>query len=220
MAATIDQLTGIKMGERIPRRGNAFSRGIGWALLRVLGWRIEGEFPDLPKLVVLGAPHTSNLDGVIAVAAMTALGLRAHLLGKHTLFWGPLGPALRWLDVVPVDRAGAHGVVERSVQAFSADEKFVLVLAPEGTRKAATVWKRGFWVIASSANVPLLPAALDYDRRRVVIGPVVPTSGDYDADLARVMDFYAQNARPRYPERASAPMRAALGLSQPPKADA
>jgi len=212
MAASDDKVLRVTIGGQVPRRGNVLSRVLGRAILRVMRWRVEGQFPDLPKMVIIGAPHTSNLDAVIAVAAQTALGLRTNLMGKHTLFWGPLGFALRWFGVIPVDRKGAHGIVERSVAAFNSSERLLLLIAPEGTRKAPAAWKRGFWVIASSAGVPILPAAFDYKSRRIVIGPPLMPSGDYDADLRRLLDFYRENAGPRYPDRASAPICAVLGL--------
>ena len=42
-------------------------------MLRLLGWRLGGQFPDYPKAVVIGYPHTSNLDGFIML--LTAWGL-------------------------------------------------------------------------------------------------------------------------------------------------
>ena len=61
-------------------------------MLRLGGWRVVGEFPDLPRVVLIGAPHSSNWDGVWGFAAKLALGLDIKILGKHQLFWGPLGP--------------------------------------------------------------------------------------------------------------------------------
>ncbi|MBP1606077.1 MAG: hypothetical protein H6Q08_1451, partial [Acidobacteria bacterium] len=34
----------------MPRWGNAVTRGIGRAGMRVLGWRLIGDIPDLPKV--------------------------------------------------------------------------------------------------------------------------------------------------------------------------
>ena len=67
-----------------------------------------GAFPDLPRLVLIGAPHSSNWDGVWGLAAKIALGLDMRVLGKDQLFWWPLGPLLRRLGVIPVT-AGAAG---------------------------------------------------------------------------------------------------------------
>src|SRR5688500_861681 len=90
---------------------NAFIRWIGRTVLRLGGWRMEGEFPDIPKLVLIGAPHSSNWDGVWGFAAELALGLDIKILGKHQLFWSPLGALLRRLGVIDVARDAAHVVV-------------------------------------------------------------------------------------------------------------
>jgi 1-acyl-sn-glycerol-3-phosphate acyltransferase len=59
-----------------------------------------GEFPDLPKVVLIGAPHSSNWDGVWGFGAKLALGLDIRILGKHQLFCGRW-PILRSLGVMP-----------------------------------------------------------------------------------------------------------------------
>lgn len=202
----------IPVGAAAPRRGNRFSRWLGRAVLRAMGWRIEGEIPDLPKMVAIGAPHTSNIDGVVALAALTALGLDAAVMGKHTLFWPALGSVMRWFGVFPVDRSGKNGVVAETAATFAARDKMLLVMAPEGTRKAASDWRRGFWLIAKAADAPILPAAIDYRSKRIVLGAPMRAGDDYEADLRRTLEFYGRHAWPARPERASAPMRAALGL--------
>ncbi|NCW31968.1 MAG: acyltransferase, partial [Betaproteobacteria bacterium] len=39
-----------------PRRGGRLTRWIGKLDMALLGWRVEGEFPNHPKMVVAGAP--------------------------------------------------------------------------------------------------------------------------------------------------------------------
>ena len=203
----------IPVGARVPRRGNRFSRWLGRGVLRAMGWRIEGEIPDLPKMIAIGAPHTSNIDGVLALATLTALGIDAAVMGKHTLFWPPLGAVMRWFGVFPVDRGGKNGVVAETAATFAARDRMLLVMAPEGTRKAASDWRRGFWLIARAADAPILPAAIDYRGKRVVIGAPMRASEDFEADMRRALEFYGRYAWPARPERLSAPMKAALGLS-------
>jgi len=115
------------VGASIPRRRSAALRALGRAVLRLLGWRVEGEIPDVPKLVIAVAPHTSNWDFLVGMAAMFALDLRLTFIGKHTLFGGPLAPFLRWMGGVPVDRSSPHGVVGESVRAFESVERRVNV---------------------------------------------------------------------------------------------
>ena len=39
-------------------RRNAFTRWLGRTILRLGGWRMAGAFPDIPKLVLIAAPHS------------------------------------------------------------------------------------------------------------------------------------------------------------------
>lgn len=188
-----------RLGAAVPRRGSAAIRSLGRLVLRLLGWRVEGVIPDLPKFVIAVAPHTSNWDFVVGVAAMFALDLDLAFLGKHTLFRGPLAPVLRWMGGIPVDRSSPHGVVSESARAFQHVDRRILALAPEGTRKGASRFRSGFLHIARAAHVPVVLAALDYEARVVRIGPQVEPSEDVDADLRRIEAHFAavKGKRPR-----------------------
>ena len=94
-----------------PRQGNALARAFGRAILRLGGWRVEGEFPDLPRFVIIVAPHSSAWDAVWGIAAMLAMGVRITFLAKAEAFRGPLGWLLSRIGGVPVDRKKAHGAV-------------------------------------------------------------------------------------------------------------
>lgn len=187
------------LGPAVPRRGSVIARAAGRAVLRALGWRIEGEIPDLPKFVVAVAPHTSNWDFVVGVAAMFALDLRLTFIGKHTLFRPPFERALRWIGGIPVDRSSAHGVVADLVRAFGEVERRVLVIAPEGTRKPVARFRTGFLHIARGAGVPVLLATLDYGARCVRFGPLVSAGPDVEADRRRIEAHFApiRGKRPR-----------------------
>lgn len=179
------------IGTALPRSGGSLSRAFGRWMLGLLGWRIEGNLPNVAKAVVVVAPHTSNWDFVVGIAAKFALGLRAAWLGKHTLFRGPFGPIMRWLGGIPVDRSKPNDVVAQSVARFAASERMVLGISPEGTRKAVPRWRTGFYYIARGAAVPMVPVAFDWSQHALVIGsPVVP-GDDADADLATVAACFA-----------------------------
>jgi 1-acyl-sn-glycerol-3-phosphate acyltransferase len=188
--------------ERHPRAvGGAFTRAAGRWLLGIGAWRVESALPELPRFVICVAPHTSNWDFFVAYGAKLAIGLRANWLGKHTIFRGPFGPLLRWMGGIAVDRRAAHGVVEQVAARFMDSDAMVLAVAPEGTRKAVTRWKTGFYHIARIADVPVVPVGLDWDTRRVRIGEPQYPSGDEAADLERLMTFF-RRVRGRHPERA------------------
>jgi len=175
----------------LPRRGNAFSRALGYAGLALGRWRIEGEFPDRAKLVVIVAPHTSNWDFIVGISAVFALGLYARFLGKHTLFRPPLGFLMRWFGGVPVVREAPQGLVPQAVEAIEKAERIFLAITPAGTRSSTKPWKSGFYHIAHAARVPILPIAFDGAHRAIRLFPAFDTSGDYDADLPKLLALYA-----------------------------
>jgi 1-acyl-sn-glycerol-3-phosphate acyltransferase len=170
---------------------NAFARWFGRTILRLGGWRMVGAFPDIPRLVLIGAPHSSNWDGVWGFAAKLALGLDIKILGKDSLFRVPLlGGFLHRIGVIPVDRSAASGVVEQAAAMIRGADRFWFGLAPEGTRRRVERWKTGFWKIAKAADVPVLPAYFHYPERIIGIGEVFHLGDDMAADMARIRAWY------------------------------
>jgi 1-acyl-sn-glycerol-3-phosphate acyltransferase len=161
-------------------------RTLGRVALRVLGFRVEGDFPNLPKFVVIAAPHTSNWDFPVGLAAKLATGIGAAWIGKHTIFRWPFETILRWVGGIPVDRSASSDVVGQLVAEFARRPQMVLALAPEGTRKKVERWKTGFYRIAQGANVPIVPVALDFGNKAVRIMPAFTPTGDQDADIAEL----------------------------------
>jgi 1-acyl-sn-glycerol-3-phosphate acyltransferase len=184
------------LGPEVPSRGGTVLRVAGRALFALLGWRVEGRMPNIPRCVIIVAPHTSNWDFVIGLLALLALDLRVTWLGKHQIFRPPFGRLLRWLGGVPVDRSAPDGVVEQAAAVLAPPRSAFVAVAPEGTRRKVERWKSGFWRIARRAGVPILPVAFDFRTRAVVLGePYLPT-GDYVADLAELQGrFRAEMAR-------------------------
>ncbi len=162
-------------------------------LLRLLGWRVEGELsPRATRCVVIAAPHTSNWDFPYTLLAAFALGMHIRWLGKASLFRAPFGGVMRWLGGIPVQRDRANNLVASSVAALQgAPGPLQLVVAPEGTRSRTTQWKTGFHRIAHGAGLPIQLAYLDWGERRCGLGPLVDASNDVDADLVRIKAFYA-----------------------------
>ena len=164
---------------------------IGRLTLRLLGWRIEGNLPDLPRMVVIGAPHSSNWDFVLGVALVFAMRLDIRFLGKQELFRGPLGGFMRWLGGIPVHRDRPDGVVEDAIARFAESDRLVLAMAPEGTRRPVDRWKTGFYRIAAGAGVPIVAGFFDNGRKRIGFGAVFRADGDPDADIERIREWYA-----------------------------
>ena len=166
------------------------ARWLGRTALRAGGWRIVGPIPNLAKAVLVVAPHSSNWDGYWGMAAKLALGLQVRVLGKRQLFWWPLGPLLRHLGAISVDRSMPKGTVEQAVQIINHFDRIWFTITPEGTRKPVDKWKTGFWKIAHQAEVPMVLAYFHYPERLIGITEVFHTTDDMLQDVAMIREFY------------------------------
>ena len=167
----------------------AVRRVLLW-LYRRHGWTAVGPVPEPRRFVLIAAPHTSNWDFPYFLGLLDDLGLSAHFMAKSSLFGWPFGGFMREVGGVPVDRAAAGDMVQQMVAEFAARAEFVLTVAPEGTRGSVNQWRTGFYRIAHAAGVPIVCGFMDYAKRTGGIGPVIIPTGDYDADMASVFDFY------------------------------
>lgn len=176
----------------LPRRGSFFTRGFGDIMLSLLGWRIDGVIPPVKKAVIIAAPHTSNWDFVVGIAAKFALRLDASWLGKDSLFRWPFGLVFRRWGGIPVDRGTPQAMVSQVVARFGQRENFVVGLAPEGTRKAPGNWRSGFWYIAKGAGVPIMPVAFDYPSKSIRVGELFWVGENVEADMAKLKAWYSE----------------------------
>jgi 1-acyl-sn-glycerol-3-phosphate acyltransferase len=183
--------TPAQLPPHMPQLRDGWRRKICRAALRLCGWSFVGTFPDVPKAVLIAAPHSSWWDGVWGLLLKVGVGADVHFMGKQELFRGPLGNLLRRLGGMPIDRGAAKGVVEQMIDRFRQRDTLWLGIAPEGTRKPVKRWKSGFWHIAHDAGVPIVAAYFNYPDKTIGIGPLFDTSADMEADLARLRAFYA-----------------------------
>jgi len=168
-----------------------FSAKISESILKLLGWKIVGSVPDISKYVLIAAPHTSNFDFFYMFLVSKFFGVRIQAMTKASLFRGPLGPLARAVGGVPVNRGGRQNLVAQMVQAFNERDSLILAVPPAGTRKWTPYWKSGFYHIALGAQVPIVCGFVDYGRKRVGVGPTIAPTGDAEADLDIIRNFYA-----------------------------
>jgi len=153
----------------------------------LVGWRVDGKLPDLPKFIMIGAPHTSNWDFVLFLGVIFTLKAEARFMGKAELFVFPIGWLFRYFGGYPVDRKKSTGLVGQMVEAVKAEDNFILTIAPEGTRHYVSDWKRGFYHIAKGAGVPIVMAQVDGKGKtvRILKEPFYPTD-DIEADMEAI----------------------------------
>ncbi|MEX0623402.1 1-acyl-sn-glycerol-3-phosphate acyltransferase [Saccharospirillum sp.] len=191
----------------IPERSSGRSplRWVATGLLRLAGWDVK-PFPDVPRAIVVGGPHTSNWDGVLGIISGIALALHARFMIKNTLFKGPLGWLLTRLGGIPVNRSRAGGLVGQTVAELNRHNRIIIVMTPEGTRSSADRWKTGFHHIARQAGVPIVLAVADYGKKQLTFPLILQPSDDLEADMQRIYECFAE-ITPRHPEKLSRPVK-------------
>lgn len=200
------------LGDQVPRRGNALTRLIGLVWLWLMGWRQVGAFPNVPKAIFLGMPHTSNMDGLVVAGVVLAMQMRIGLMAKDSLFKMPVvGWFFRWLGGIPVDRESSRNLVDFTVSKFQERDQLWLGISPEGTRHGSEKWKSGFYHIARQAGVPIVVIAFDYPSKELRVAKVLEPSGDYEADVEAILASM-DNVTPRHPERMSKPLKDRRGM--------
>lgn len=181
------------------RRTTVFSTPIITPLLRLIaililkltGWKAVGNTISQPKYVLIGAPHTSNWDFPLMLLVVLKLRLQLYWMGKHTLFPFPFSGFMKWLGGIPINRSKSHNVVNDIVLQFNDNEKFVVLVPPEGTRSKVTSWKTGFYHIANNANVPILMGYINAEKKEGGLADFFYPTGDLEKDMKAIRAFYA-----------------------------
>ncbi|WP_010521164.1 1-acyl-sn-glycerol-3-phosphate acyltransferase [Aquimarina agarivorans] len=160
-------------------------------LFQVLDWKIVGNFPkDLKKYVVIGAPHTSNMDFIIGLLVKTICKTKINFVGKKSLFRFPFGIFFRSVGGVPVNRKKNEKLVDSIVNVYNERTSFILAISPEGTRDKVEDWKTGFYYIAKQAKVPVVALTFDFGKRQTEIFEPFYTTDNKDADFKFLKSRY------------------------------
>ena len=160
-------------------------------LSKWMHWTIDdSQLPPESKLILLGAPHSSIWDFIVAWLFYRSLGGHPRVMIKKEFFFWPLGALLRSVGAIPVDRKTPFGVTRQVIEAMNASEEFSLCIAPEGTRKPVKRWKTGFHTIAKATGVPVYLGYFDWGTKHIGYGPRFECSDDAMADLMAVQQFY------------------------------
>lgn len=171
-----------------------------WILKR-FGWKIDESTPtNVNKAVVVMGPHTSNWDFIIGKIAFAHYKVNGKFLIKKELFFPPLGWLLKYMGGIPVDRKRKNiNIIEQAVKYFEENEKCYMVFTPEGTRSYSPNWKKGFYNIAQSANVPIYIGYIDYKKKIGGFHSLFEPTGDVDADI-RYIKTILSDFEGRFPE--------------------
>ena len=174
--------------------------------LTLMGWQIDNHWDlNINQCVMIAAPHTSNWDALYARLALKALGVHVRITIKDSYMKLPFGPFVRAMGGIGIDRRPKQdgeerpSMVQLMSELFKTHPKMVMLVTPEGTRAKQEQWKTGFYHVATSAGVPIALAYMDYKNKKTGIGKIVYPTGNYEQDMAEIMEFYAQ-INPKHPD--------------------
>ncbi len=175
-------------------------------IFRKLGWKIVGNQPTQKKYIIAVVPHTSTTDFFMGMLISRIMRVKTFFLIKKDFFFFPLNLLLKLCRAIPVNRKAPKSMISRVVKEINSREDFVLVVTPEGTRKKVKKWKKGFYYLAQKADIPIMPAALDYKNKIAYFGEVIHPIGDGEDNFHQLIKFYKEvNPTARHPEKFAYP---------------
>lgn len=149
---------------------------------------------DVHSFVMIGAPHTSNMDFLPAMSVAHLMKRKARFVIKKEWLTFPLNYFFGPLGAIGVDRKASKeghpmSYTDSMAALFNHQDDFVLMIAPEGTRSPNPQWKTGFYYIAQKAGVPIVLAYADFKKKEVGLGKVIYPK-NFEQDMQEIMSFY------------------------------
>ena len=166
---------------------------------RFSDWKLE--FPkgfDLtkPRLHFL-YPHTSNWDTLGAICVGMVSGMRVGIVVKDDWNLPIIGPVLRRLNVVFINRDKPD---LEALKSELTSKGLSLASAPEGTRSRVNKLKKGFYFFARDLDLDIYPSLMDYKSKKLRVLPAVEIK-DVDGKVKKisaVMKELRESIAPHY----------------------
>jgi 1-acyl-sn-glycerol-3-phosphate acyltransferase len=177
-----------------------FWKIVAKTVFAVSGWKLTTRMSsNITQCVMIAAPHTSNWDLIYARGAFYLMDIPVRFTVKKEWVDHPLlGWLVKSVGGLGVDRAKNNSLVEAMVDLFRQHDPLVMLITPEGTRKYQPKWRKGFYYTALEAKVPIALGFLDYEKKEAGVGPLIYPTGDYEADLEKILAFY-RTKKGRFP---------------------
>jgi 1-acyl-sn-glycerol-3-phosphate acyltransferase len=175
-------------------------------LLKIAGWKVN---PIVPKeanhCVMIAAPHTTNWDFYYTRLAFYILDIPMKVAIKNFWVKFPFGVLVKPLGGVGIDRSPKQpgeqrkSMVDAMANVIQKTDNIAMVIALEGTRKPVKRWRMGFYHTALTAGVPITFGYLDYAKKEAGVGGFIQPTGNVEADMKVIVDFYRDIAG-KFPE--------------------
>ena len=166
-------------------------------ILKSLGWKVIGKFPDIAKSVIIFAPHTSYCDGFYGKLFAMHMDINYRFLSKKEFFKFPLNYFFKLYGSIPVSRNKEY--INEIVSLFGVHGNLHIILSPEGQLPKTDHWKKGFYYMATKANVPIVVSYIDYSKKEMGIKEVIYDTDNMKETITSINTMYA-DVKGKYPE--------------------
>lgn len=177
-------------------------KSIGKFLLKIMGWKLDITVPvdKISKCVLVAAPHTSNWDFYYAVSSFWAIGVPMKFFIKDSWTKPWYGFLIKMVGGIGVNRTQRSDMVGYAVSLLKTNDQLYVLNTPEGSRSYAEKWKTGFYYIAKRAEVPILLAYADYQKKMAGIGKVIEIQNKTKEEVLAEIENYYIGIQGKFPE--------------------
>ena len=169
-------------------------------VLKKLGWKIKGDFPDIKKSIIIFAPHTAHIDAFYGKFGINEFGIKYIFLSKKELFFFPMNLVMKKFGSIAVRGVKNKNAIFQVVDLFNNTDELHIVISPEGWVKKVPDWNKGFYFMALKAKVPIVVAYLDYKKKEMGIKGVIYDIEDYNSVINQINTMY-KGVTGKCPER-------------------
>ncbi len=166
-------------------------------ILKIIGWEVRSDFPDIEKSVTIFAPHTSYWDGFYGKLFLMQFDINYKFLSKKEFFKFPLNYFFRLYGSIPVSQKKEY--INEVVSLFEKNKNLHIILSPEGHLAKSNHWKRGFYYMAIKADVPIVVAYIDYKKKEIGIKSVLRNISNVNETMTEISNIY-KKVNAKYPE--------------------
>ena len=168
-------------------------------ILKLLGWKIVGEYPDIKKSISIFAPHTTHIDALYGKLGYMELRVNYKFLSKKELFFFPMNLVMKKFGSIAVRGVKGKNAIYQVVDLINNAEELHIVISPEGRIKKVTEWDKGFYYMALKANVPIVVTYLDYGKKEMGVKGVIYDINNLDTTFSQINKMY-KGVEAKYPE--------------------
>ncbi len=149
------------------------------AILKKIGFKVQGALPSHGPYLLAVAPHTHNIDFLYGLLGTRAMNITPKFLAKKDLLRFPMNLIMRPLGAISVDRKNPGGTTARAAALLN--KGHIVALLPKGKRGPGQ-WKHGLRYMAQETGAKVYLMSIDHGRKTLTCFGPYEMTGNADLD--------------------------------------